>query len=92
MSNGKILTDADKAFIAKIKKQLQDESGKVISDTDKKKYERLIWIKSQGQQWQSSLADELKKLDRLPEQIKESLDQVKKKYARGGGVRKVRYK
>jgi hypothetical protein len=70
------------------------EDGKTLSDAERKYLrtfkKKLDRLKSQG--LHSSLVDELNKLDDLPERIREGLDQVKKKYARGGGVRKARYK
>ncbi len=90
MSNGKTLSDADQAFIARIRKLLQDEGGKAISDADQKNFEMLM---------RETGADQAKVYKNLPKSGREGIagrlrkqGGPVKKYAKGGGVRKARYK
>jgi hypothetical protein len=93
--SGRTLSDADRAFIARMERAR--ESGKAISDVDQKRYERLT-----GKNWPGGgrtvsdrdLPGGRTVSDRdLPSAYRpRKKGGSVKKYAKGGGVRKARYK
>ena len=115
MSNGRTLSDADQAFIARMNRAVEDGS-KSISDADQKRYLRLTgknWpgggkTKSDVEEGGKTISDAdrakaiLRPVEKggktISDRAKSILRPVKKhggyvkKYAKGGGVRKARYK
>jgi hypothetical protein len=80
---GKAISDSDQKFIARIERQIaMGEKGKAISDLDQKRYKRLT-----GKNWPgATIVNDIRDLG--PFKKGGSV----KKYAKGGGVRKARYK
>tara|TARA_R100001369_G_scaffold744_1_gene2527 strand:+ start:48 stop:608 length:561 start_codon:yes stop_codon:yes gene_type:complete len=88
---GRALSDADKKFIAKIKKQIaKGETGKAISDGDQTKFKRLQKIMAGGKS-KSDRDQDVKNFSKVMDTYSNG-GNIKKTYAMGGGMRKANYK
>ena len=103
VESGRAISDADRAFIARMERAR--ESGKAISDVDQKRYKRLTGKNWPGGgktvserdtrgKTQSDIDKGITKWreDDLKDFIGNKHGGSVKKYAKGGGVRKARYK